>query len=85
MPGRSKRSGFCDDEVPWKKAVGPQAEIFRQGQSPCPTVSPFVKNFGFATSPIRGRLERADHIRPYGGEEKGKAYHLQFYIDFTFL
>ena len=50
----------------WAKEVGPQAEIFRQGQSPCPTVSPSVKNFGFATSLIRVRLRRAATDRPYG-------------------
>ena len=71
-------NGIFPPFLPWKKAVAPQSEASRQGQSPCPTVSPFVKNFGFATSPIRGRLERADHIRPYGGKENGKKYPSDF-------
>ena len=43
---------------------GPQAEILRQGQSPCPTVSPSVKPFGFATSLVRGRLWVGGHMGP---------------------
>ena len=33
-------NGIFPPFLPWKKAVAPQRETSRQGQSPCPTVSP---------------------------------------------
>ena len=55
MPHRA--AGVIGGGAPYTKNgwVG-GIKIPRQGQSPCPTVSPSVKTFGFATFLVRGRL-----------------------------
>ena len=55
MPHRA--AGVIGGGAPYTKNgwVG-GIKIPLQGQSPCPTVSPSVKTFGFATSLVRGRL-----------------------------